>query len=246
MRNFQVKINLVDTFRNRYQGLDMSTEEKAIAFTKEFAWFLFKLFLVLLLVSLFSSILYYVFNHKPFILKGIYNDTKLSLEYELFQNIALIIISSAVAIIAWVQLSKIGGSAQVSYLLEFDKKWGSEELITARALIHKPYIECQKLNLNDADMFNTLGQYIIALSMQDNKPEDVKNFMYVLSLLNFFEAVGFIYNRTYLKPAKINELMGQSIKFYYKTFESYIAYRRNKHGDVSFHKEFEKMFESLL
>lgn len=69
--------------------------------------------------------------------------------------------------------------------------------------------------------------------------------MYVLSLLNFFEAVGFIYNRTNLKAAKINDLMGQSIKFYYKVFEQYIAYRRNKHNDQSFHKEFEKMFESL-
>lgn len=212
--------------------------------SKQLGILLIKLFVLLSILIGLSFLLYCAFNVQVFALKESHDDA-LSLEYGLFQNISIFIVYTVIAIIAWVQLGKIGDTAEVSYLFEFDKKWGSEELIIARSIIHKPYVECQKLQLDDAERFRVLGQYIINLSMQDNAPDDAKNFMYVLSLLNFFETVGYLYNRKNLKPAKINELMGQSIKFYYKVFESYIQYRRNKHDKESFHIEFQQMYESL-
>jgi len=39
--------------------------------------------------------------------------------------------------------------------------------------------------------------------------------------------------------------MGQSIRFYYKSFEQYIIHRRNKHNTPSLHEEFEKLYKNL-
>lgn len=168
---------------------------------------IFLILITFLLILLASTLIYWIFEKNIFTLSDHHKGDKLLLEYNIYYYVAITVVTICVAVIAWVQLKNLHNSSQVNYLLEFDKKWGSEEIIMARTIIHAPYVRYQEKYPGDkGSIYQAIGNEIIDWSQKDD-PESAKNFMYVLSLLNFFETVGYIHNKAGKTSSQIDKLM---------------------------------------
>lgn len=157
-----------------------------------------------------------------------------------FSTIMLVVATIGLVFVAWIQLNKLSHSTKGEGIIEFDKKWGSHEIIKARKIIHDIYLKAQENKT--VDKYNYIGKELVGLSYNQDRSDD---FMYILSFLNFFETVGFLCKQKYFSAEDLDELVGNSIKFYFQSFKLYIEHRRVKHKDNFFHSEFEFLYKEV-
>jgi hypothetical protein len=154
------------------------------------------------------------------------------------------IITLFLVVCAWIQLNDLNKKAMGNDLIAFDKKWGSKEIMMAREIIHEMYIDAQ----NQHGKENIEAQRLEIGEKIKKYSEDkihTKKFIYLLNFLNFLETTGYLSNKGYIQKRDIDELMGNSIKFYYEVFYPYIQHRRTKHHERNFHNEFEKLYLAI-
>ena len=109
-------------------------------------------------------------------------------------------------------------------LMRITQRWDSEEFIKARQAV-KQYED----NL----------QEVIGLFEQQNREE----YFLLTKVAGYFEDIGSLVDRGYLKKELILDLLGDSARFYYKLYEGYINLGREK-GDTDLYEHFEHLAKS--
>jgi hypothetical protein len=156
----------------------------------------------------------------------------------------LIILTSFLVCIAWIQLSGIGKTAQSDFLMRLDNRYGSESILKARVIIQRFYRESKNLNPTATE---AVHRYYIGIKINEMS-EDINSsegYVYLLNLLEFLESISFFANRKDLQTEDILNLMGLSLVFYYDIFKPRIEARRNKYSHKSMYVEFEKLVEKI-
>ncbi|HHT9753514.1 TPA: DUF4760 domain-containing protein, partial [Legionella pneumophila] len=155
-----------------------------------------------------------------------------------------LIISVLLLFVAYIQSQAALAQSKTNYLLRIDERWSSAEIIKAREVIHEFYLSAKEANskLTQNDLNYVIGQQILAIS-KINIPKEISKFISLLNFLDFLETIGYMYYNGSLEIKDIQELSGNSIMYFYKIFEPYILYRREK--DCMFYKMFEKLYLDL-
>ncbi len=181
----------------------------------------------------------YIFNH--------YWPQALQHEAENEINTWLIFVTgiatALLAMIAWVQLKKIVRKDEGQFFLDIDNRWASEEMIEARRIIHQIRLECTKKNNDDkhrcleSELCQQIGGEILKISESKDK---IKEFGYIMNLLDFIETVGFLSKEDLITPIEIEALCGESILYYCKILNEYVS---NKDGK---YKNFKDLHDKLV
>lgn len=172
-------------------------------------------------------------------------------DYTLWYYLCLVILTFVLACIAWIQFSNVNESLNRKILLQIDQRWHSKEIIKARRVIHKIFLEKSKEVEEIEDkkhkeemLRRSMGEEIIRLS-EDEDSRKIKDFIYLLNFLDFMESIGYFYSQKYLDIVQINEFFGTSLKFNYDIFKPYIKRRRINHRENDLHREFENLHSDL-
>lgn len=168
-------------------------------------------------------------------------------EYTFIYYLSTAVVTTVIAIIAYLQFEKINDNLTKDYLLKIDERWRSSEIIKARVIIHKLYVSerlKKRGNLKEKGLHKKIGLKIVALSKKlDNK--SVQSFISLLNFLDFMETIGYYYATGKLEQSDLKELFGLSLKFNYEIFEPYIYDRRERHKNSQFYTEFEKLYKKI-
>lgn len=153
----------------------------------------------------------------------------------------LIILTFILVIVAWTQLAGIKRISKADFLLRLDGRLSSSEIIKARAIIQRLYSltkssgNCEDTHIDKiADQIKDMGQ----------NPMDSLEFTYLLNFLDFLETISYYCNRNYISLDDLDDLLGNTMVYYYKVFKKWIYYRKGKYND-NFYKELETVIENI-
>lgn len=153
----------------------------------------------------------------------------------------------AIAVIAYDQVGNVSEDLRIERLLKIDERWSSPEIVTARRVIHRFYIEArhtlkkEPTNSNDIKSLRELIGHKIINARNSNQDD----FMSLLNYLDFMETVSYLENKNYLTLEQLHELFGSTLVFNYEIFKSYIEDRRQRHKNPEFYSKFERLYEKL-
>lgn len=131
------------------------------------------------------------------------------------------------------------------FLLHIDERWSSKEIIKAKMIIHGFYAKWEEREHEHDICLKKVGKEICEISLMSEEKED---FAYLRNFLDFMETIGYLRKRGYVSPNSLNELCGESLKFYYLIFRSYIEQIRQlekRRGNKDANKCFEH-FQALI
>lgn len=157
----------------------------------------------------------------------------------------IVVLTLILVCVGWIQLGDLNKTSTAEFLLKIDGRYGSEEIIKARAIIQRLY---RTANPEDE---KTKDEYVRLMSKQiDNirKETDDKSsleFAYLINLLDFLETVAFFTRKKYISVRDVDELLGNSVVFYYDVFKSYINKRRERYDNPSYYCELESMVKKM-
>lgn len=148
--------------------------------------------------------------------------------------------------IAYTKMSTIATSSRIRYLMDIDKRWMSPEIIAAKTIIHKIYLEIKNKNVDYSyDTIEALiGEKILEMHKSE-EGDDIKDSISLLSYLEFMETIGYLHRTQKLRITDIEGLCGHSIKFNYCIYRSYIKYKQTEQ-DEKFFIEFEALYYDLI
>ncbi len=217
----------------------MKTHSKTKKETKNY--FDFKNFIIIIFITMSSLILISLILGTLFKIREVHN-----FELVIFFNILTITLSVIFLYMAFYKLqdildqSKINNTRQkLNYLLQVDERWTSSEIIQAREVIHKLYLQASSDKHNSDEKIQAIiGASILKM---ENNPKEIREFILLLNFMDFLETIGFLWYTESISINEINELLGNSIKYFYKIFEKYIHHRREK--DILFYKRFSELYE---
>lgn len=203
-------------------------------------------FLVLFII-LASPLVLWKFFHLEI---SIPTNKTLTDEFTFLYYVLITTITAIIALFSYKQFQHFNENLKADYLLKIDARWGSKEIIKARAIIHHLYlISKRKLNISSEPEKNELlrkeiGNELIRLaeSTNGNEPQE---FLYILNFLDFMEITGYLYSNGQLSKKDLIELFGDSVQFNYEVLKPYIEHRRDVHHNKAFSKEFERLYDSL-
>lgn len=106
-------------------------------------------------------------------------------------------------------------------LMRITQRWDSEELIKARQFVaeHKD------------DLKEAIEEY-----QEQNREE----YFLITKVANYFEDIGSLADRGYLRKQLIDDLLGDSAEHYYKLYKPYIITQRQK-GYIDLYEHFERL-----
>lgn len=125
-------------------------------------------------------------------------------------NLSWVIPSFILAIglgFSWWQLRVAAREQHTSLLIHLSTRYDSGSLVKGRQAIWEIVVQ-NKENLSQ--------------KIEEFHEKDVQKYIQVTSVGNFFEDMGFLAKRRYLKTSLITALYGVPIKQYYNQFEDYI------------------------
>lgn len=161
-------------------------------------------------------------------------------DISIFYSLALIILTIAIALIAYLELNKIADHQKSEFLLKIDERWTSKEVIEARVIIHHIQLKFIKNgNISKEDLQQKIGEEICNKIRRDD--DYTEKYIILLNFLDFLETIGFLCNSDRLDEEDIRELCGNSIVYFYEIFCPLIKIRRDEKGDQSFYSQLEKL-----
>lgn len=208
------------------------------------------LFIVLfgfLLVSIFLAIFLYAFASLPNI-DLIFG--KLEKAHDVAENIlrihaaAIIILTIVLICVGWLQLGQLNQTSKAEFLLQITNRYGSSEIIKAREIIQRLYREACPPNEKVAReiYFQRIADSIDQIRNDINKSDD---FSHLLNLLDFLEILGYFTRKKYITVKDVDELIGNSLVFYFNIFKQWIYYRRRTYDNDSYYCEFQTLVETI-
>lgn len=134
--------------------------------------------------------------------------------------------------------------SRTNYLLKIDERFCSPEIIKAREIIHEYYLAIRQEN-NEIEidtLKQELGKKIVVISRDINCKEE---YIYLLNFLDFLETIGYLYVQKAVTVPELNELLGNSIGYFYEIFQPYIKHRRNSKANQKFYSQFEQLYKCV-
>lgn len=129
-----------------------------------------------------------------------------------------------VGLAAW-ELDSMRKSRESQLLVYLSEIWESAEYTKARRAV--------------VDHENILAQ-----RMKEYEKKNSEEHFLLVKVSNYFEDVGILVDKRYLSRKIIMELMGTSVKYYYKLYKDYIIQLRNEGKEPDFYKYFERLANS--
>lgn len=162
---------------------------------------------------------------------------------------SLIILTFIIACIAWFQLSGIFKINQADFLLRIDERLGNSNIIEARKIIHRLYKESRTINphFTEPQHCHYMANKIYELG-ENKDPEDSQStddYVSLLNFMDFLETVSLFANKNYISINEVDDLMNQSLEFFYSIFSKRIQERRRKYNDDSFYEQFELVHKKI-
>jgi hypothetical protein len=176
-----------------------------------------------------------------------FNDTKDIPNNIIRINSASIIILTIVLVcVGWIQLNRLNKTSKADFLLRIDTRYGSTEIIKARAIIQKLYRESNPHNnpVPKEIYFQRMADKIDQIRIAKNN-KSCRDFSYLLNLIDFLESVAYFARKKYITVKDVDELIGNSMVFYYNVFKQWIYYRRKTYHNNSYYCEFEALIEKI-
>lgn len=199
-------------------------------------WMLFFTIIFLLVVDHYLNFINEKLNGNPADIRHI----------EAIHHASLIILTFILACIAWIQLGGINKTGQGDFLLRIDERFGNTEIIKAREIIHFIYAESKKEDKKTEEQHcEFIANYINDLGENYNDIDKMKQYICLLNFLDFLETVSLFGNEGYISIELVNDLMNQSLIFFFTIFKKRIDERRWKYKDPSFYIQFEKLVKRL-
>lgn len=173
-----------------------------------------------------------------------FNDCKQTLEPTIAYFVINLLIAILAIVVAYSKSDNALTRSKMNYLLKIDERWLSPEIIEARNVIHVLYLEVKRKSpgISHARCKQIIGNKI--MDLRDNRKKS-KEFIYLLNFLDFMETIGYLHQENAVSTVEINELMGNSIIYFYEIFEEYIKFRRKDRHDEAFYKMIEKLYHIL-
>ncbi|VEB35513.1 DUF4760 domain-containing protein [Legionella cherrii] len=161
-------------------------------------------------------------------------------ESNLLYSVLALFFSTVLILLAYLKTQEAIEQSRINYLLRIDERWASPEIIRAREVIHKLYLDAKKLY---PQYENQQIKPIIAQAIMDLNDDEtqIEQFIKLLNFLDFLETIGYLHSREAITTEEVSELIGNSIIYFYDIFSIYIAYRR-KTKDPGFYIKFEKLY----
>ncbi|HVY53444.1 MAG TPA: hypothetical protein VHA13_02880 [Gammaproteobacteria bacterium] len=144
----------------------------------------------------------------------------------------------------WLQLKILNNVSKADFLLKLDNRYGSKEIIRARAVIQGLYRKHSPTDdVHEDDYIKKMADEIDDIR-GSSKDDDCDKFAYLLNLLDFLETVGYFVNKDHISIKEVDELFSESLIFYYKIFKRWIYYRRSRYSE-NFYREFEDLVNKI-
>ena len=161
------------------------------------------------------------------------NDGEKLLEVHLPYYILALLVSMLLVLIAYVKSDKAIHQSRINYLLKLDERWGSREIIKARGVIHELYLNAKENNkeYTNEQITGVVANSIMDLNKNKNKKR-IEDFISLLNFLDFLETIGYMRSENAIEIQEINELMGNSLVYFFDIFRPYIEYRRKEKDDL--------------
>ncbi|MGQ3888464.1 DUF4760 domain-containing protein [Legionella sp. CNM-1927-20] len=176
---------------------------------------------------------------------GVYFYLKLNDEHQNFEtgltySVLALFVSAILILLAYIKTQEAIEQSRISYLLRIDERWASPEIIRAREVIHKLYLDAKTMHpqYENQQIKPLIAQKIMDLNDDESQIEE---FIKLLNFLDFLETIGYLHSRKAITTEEVTELLGNSIIYFYDIFSIYIAYRR-KTKDPDFYIKFEKLY----
>ncbi|MCL9685835.1 DUF4760 domain-containing protein [Legionella maioricensis] len=198
-------------------------------------------FIYFLLISILLSLLFWFLPSFQFF---IFPSGDKPSEHNFLYYIISLAITFIIVLIAYTKSKEALKQSRTNYLLKIDERFCSHEIIKAREIIHEHYLAIQQENKEieiDA-LKHELGKKIIVISRDVNSKEE---YIYLLNFLDFLETIGYLYVQKAVTIPELNELLGNSIVYFYEIFHPYIKHRRNSKADQKFYSQFEQLYKSV-
>lgn len=207
---------------------------------KKYIHFLVIIFIMLSVMLIF---LFLVDSDFDFLKENLSGTTHDMHHMHSLHNASIIILTFIIACVAWFQLSGIAKNGEGDFLLRIDERLSNESIIKARVIIHEIYSKSKTQNPNSSEDQHCefMANEIYLLGERKDK-KSIKDYVYILNFLDFLETISLFTNNGYISPKEIDDLMNQSIIFFYKIFSKRIHQRRQKYNDSTFYYQFEKLY----
>lgn len=155
---------------------------------------------------------------------------------------SIIILTLLLVWVAWIQLYSLNNINKADFLLRIDDRFGSDQIIKARTIIHKFYCESRSEEICQETHIKKISERIKEIGTNSEKADD---FVCLLNFLDFLETISYFANNNYLSKRDVQELIAESLTFYYKVFEPWIYYRRQKYSNDNFYREVENLVKDI-
>ncbi len=171
---------------------------------------------------------------------------------------ALIVLTAALVIVAWVQVNKMRYVSRQNFLLSIDKRFADPVMLKAKQIIHtysREIIKQKKFPVYAKDYLLTpdIATKILHASELYQTYEELTfaktninpDFGCLLNFLDFLETIAYFANKNNVSKKEVEELLGNSLCYYYKCFKLFIARRRETSDDHNYYCELEKLYHSI-
>ena len=166
------------------------------------------------------------------------------LEDNLTYYILGIFTSLLLIVIGYIKFDEANFHSKLNYLLRIDERWASSEIIQAREVIHKLYLDAKKISPSSPQEWKIIVGAGIKY-LHENK-EKIEDFIRLLNFLDFLETIGYLHYINAVTVGEVRELLGNSIVYYYEIFRPFILLRRKETDDKKFYEHFESLYFNVI
>lgn len=159
---------------------------------------------------------------------------------------AIIVLTIILVCVGWFQLGNLNKISKADFLLRIDDRYGSTDIIKARAIVQELY---RKAVPKDETVSEDVYIKKISDGMKeigkDKSPNGCEKFAYLLNLLDFLETIAYFSRKDFISVDEVDDLLGNSLVFYYQIYKPWIYYRRSKYHNKQYHNEIELLVEKI-
>lgn len=154
----------------------------------------------------------------------------------------LFLTTSVLAYSAYIQLSNINSISKDEFILHISNRWGSNDILNARMILHEyfyTYYYADKKKDNTIKYEHALLD--ISKRVSDMSTQNSTDFVYILSLLDLMEVIGYFYSCNNLDIQDLQSICGKKNLLFFHDCLKELIKKRKKYDHASF-----KNFTNLI
>lgn len=200
-----------------------------------------------ILAATFLTVILYFFVH---VIPHIYlfDNKKSQIDANILrvQAASVIILTIMLICVGWLQLNRLNRTSNADFLLRIDNRYGSLEIIKARAIIQKLFREAYPIGKALSEEIYIKKMSVGIEKIRRGKDEkSCDEYMHLLNFLEFLETLAYFSRKDFISVKEVNELLGNSLVFYYKVYKCLIYDRRMKYDNRSYYCELEALVDKI-